>query len=326
MSLASKWKKLKVVPDKDYGIPIEYNNAIIVPLGDALLEYDTIRDKWKQIHKYPYIHASFAGPTEQPLLHCQNNILFIATKFELYDINLRENSWGQISYHSAEHSSTSLFVGNDFHLINCLKHSKFNMESKRSMTIDTSNIRYDLNYFHAGKRELNYSYLGSVYLKTEQLILLIDSKTIFSYNLITNEWSDFKVQFPRNYALNPKQFGYILTENDRDLILFSYQEIWIIDLENKEARLSKIRPPIPNQSRECYYHAVIGNAYIEGEILSNGYIRDCWSKDKDKMKNVRYPPLYLIKIIEKYFCYPDHEGHLFGAGHWKMKINDILSE
>ena len=103
-------------------------------------------------------------------------------------------------------------------------------------------------------------------------------------------------------------------------------EVKIIDLENKEARLSKMRTP--NQRGECYYHAILGNANIEGEIVSNGYIRDCWNKNKDEMEDVRFPPIYLIKIIEKYCC--NKEVHLFESGgkmkHWKIEINQILSE
>ena len=70
-----------------------------------------------------------------------------------------------------------------------------------------------------------------------------------------------------------------------------------------------------------------GYGYINNEILSNGYVRDCWSKDKGKMRDVRYPPVCLIKIIEKYCCC---DIHLFESGgkmkHWKIELKQILSE
>ena len=124
--------------------------------------------------------------------------------------------------------------------------------------------------------------------------------------------------------LYSKQFGYIVTENDKYLILFS-GKIWISDLLTFKIRESSIICPIPAGSdSEEEPHALNMGEEID-EILSCGYIRDCWSEDE--MKSLRYPPMYLIKIIKKYFC--DEVIYLFenydSMSHWKIKLNDILN-
>ena len=105
------------------------------------------------------------------------------------------------------------------------------------------------------------------------------------------------MEYLTDYRLSNDQFGYLLTQNEQYLILFS-DEIWIIDLFESTIRKSKVAPPLVSGR----FHASHGYGYIDNEILSNGYIRDCWNKNKDKLQNVRYPPIYLIKIIEKYGC------------------------
>ena len=46
------------------------------------------------------------------------------------------------------------------------------------------------------------------------------------------------------------------------------------------------------------------------KIITNGYIRD-WLNNDNNMKDIRHPPIYLIKIIQTYFC--DNNIHLFSS-------------
>ena len=81
-----------------------------------------------------------------------------------------------------------------------------------------------------------------------------------------------------------------------------------------------------NDTDLILYHAIIGNNDVNEQILTNGYIRDCWNNTKE-MQDCVYPPIYLIQIIENYYC--DEVVHLFGSGHklghWNIKLNHILS-
>ena len=66
--------------------------------------------------------------------------------------------------------------------------------------------------------------------------------------------------------------------------------------------MRKSQMDLPYTGISCFYHATIGKYNEADKILSSGYIRDCWSEDKDKMKDVRYPPMYLIIIFSITVC------------------------
>ena len=269
----------------------------------------------------------------QKAVHCSNSI---KTKECKTICNKYATVVNKQASHRGQHTA-SLFVGNNLHLISIIKkpdptsssnkevprlyHSIFNIKSRTRTNIDT-----------AGVIMTDSVYLGAVYLKSKDIIILINLDNFYSYHIVSNTWNLLKIKSPIHYRLHEPNdysdrtdyFGYVLTPNEQNLVLFSFETIWIIDLEKMNMRKSQM--DLPYTSASCYYHATIGNYNEADKILSSGYIRYCWSEDKDKMKDVRYPPMYLIKIIQKYFC--DHDVHLFECGlkmrHWKTKMSNIL--
>ena len=339
MSSKPKWQRLKLIPDKYYGIPVNIKNQLIVPLHNALLRYDAKQNKWKETYKYPS-----GEPRILSLVQWKNDELYgISQNNKLIRVGTKTNS-GTKLYDLPDHMhiyKASLFIGDNLHLFatinirdsnrECpqpLRHYIFNIKNNKFKQIDT-NI------------DVSDSYLGAIYIKSKHTVLLIESATIYSYHIVSRSWNLLKpncrfwyrLHHLDTYDMGPgfdtgckrDYFGFVLTPNERNLILVSYEAIYNIDLNKMKIRKSEIAPPYSKPG--CHYHATIGDCNEEDKILSSGYIRDCWSKDKDTMKDVRYPPMYLIRIIQSYFC--DHDLHLFECsitmGHWKIKMNHILA-
>ena len=93
MSSRGDWHMLKFIADKYYGIPTKIKEKhFIVPLHDAVVEYDITHNSWNELFKYPnwlYKRVSLFDKgfehTTQILNHtidCQNRIIyFIKSRF-----------------------------------------------------------------------------------------------------------------------------------------------------------------------------------------------------------------------------------------------------
>ena len=104
---------------------------------------------------------------------------------------------------------------------NTFHHSVFNIKTNNFTQVDTTKI----------KNKVADSYLGSVYLKTKQMILLIDSQTMYSYNLISNQWNPFKIKLPGYNDYNQNgldlfdfiEYEYILFASINNIICFVFK-------------------------------------------------------------------------------------------------------
>ena len=239
------WQILKYLVDKDYGIPIKFNNStIIVPLQDALIKYDISGNKWEEIFTYPeefHLHrSSVTCKIFEPIFVTahDNEDLFIYKRHKLYKFNIKTKKFKKLIQFNKEYQSSVFTNEYDLHLFNVIAgtihHTIFNIKINNFTEINTSNIK------------INTSYLGSVYLKTKQMILLIDFKKIFLFNIKLNKWNNLDIKYPTNYKLNIGQFGYILSRNEQYLILFTDDNIWIINLLTMNVRKSNIICPLQN--------------------------------------------------------------------------------
>ena len=66
----------------------------------------------------------------------------------------------------------------------------------------------------------------------------------------------------------------------------------------------------------------IRNDTNKQELSTSGYIRQCWNMKQ--FKDIRYPPAYLIKIIERYVCF-EIIHYMNSKAHWMINVDDIIN-
>ena len=324
------WQKLKLIPDKEFGKPfITKQNELMVPLRDAILKYDMRQNQWNEYLKYP---KSFNRmKTEYDM---KKEILYILQPTHLSAFDLNTNTISQLNcrlpyYTNAGHSAL-LSIDANLYLFGVITkicnsfqnnvlyrnratvlHIIFNTKINNFTKIDTSIVN------------INYDPLGAVHLQKSGSILLITTSALYAYDIDRSKWNLQKA-IPNKLKLcndsNFPDFGYVISKNERYVILFS-GDVWIIDLFAMKMKKSTVLCPKPEGS----YHALIMDQDDEDEILTDGFIRDFWRKYQVKM--VRFFPDSLSKLVQCFFC--SESIHLFECsgkmGHWKIRLNDILT-
>ena len=75
-------------------------------------------------------------------------------------------------------------------------HSIFDTKTNNITKINTSNVKIH-----------HLSHLGSIYLKTKKIILLITSNSVYSCNIMLNKWSNLNIKYPEDHESSQDQFG-----------------------------------------------------------------------------------------------------------------------
>lgn len=111
--------------------------------------------------------------------------------------------------------------------------------------------------------------------------------------------------------------GCVLTADERFVIVFT-QRIQIIDLYRQCLRKTDINCP----KRSFETKTVIRNDKYSQDIITFGFIRNCWRDPLFRGKEIL--PVYLIKIIERYYYY--QVIHLFCQKglHWTISVDHII--
>lgn len=332
---SSVWTKLKFLMDKDYAIPTAINaKEIITSRRDAVVVYDVAQNSWTDMFKYPqWLKMSIPDRAIDSLLilnQTQKTMYLIVEctgkkGFFIIDINLKTTQCTQKHHIKAAEQNfiSSVLIGEKVHIFamsdTAFRHILFDAKLNQHTDIDTSHI----------SNHITNAYLGSLFLKSKKMILLIGARRFFTYSFESEKpkWSLLNVEYPEDFIciLGQDQCGYVLSNDELFVIIFSsWGPIWIFDLIKMEIRRSRIDCPFMaditdyddadyyhSRSNVGYkYHATLGPRNKRDEIASGGYIRVLW-KDKS-MKGIKELPVCLIKSIQKYFC--DTDIHLFESG------------
>ena len=95
-------------------------------------------------------------------------------------------------------------------------------------------------------------------------------------------------------------------------------DIYVINVELKKLVKSEIKCPIRGR-----VNVAVGNDKFKQELITSGFVRTLW-KNKEFSDVMRYPPVYLIKLMASY--YDEEEVYLFWRYlAWRMSLNDILN-
>ena len=118
-----------------------------------------------------------------------------------------------------------------------------------------------------------------------------------------------------------------LTNDERYILCFINHDYFkVIDLLTMRIFQSKIEAPEQLISVLCVTKQCIINNETKQDLSTSGYVRQCWNSKE--FKSIRYPPVHLLKIIEKYiyfdmvlYCM----GGLGGTTFWRINVNRILN-
>jgi len=336
-----KWRKLAVCPDKRYAIPMAINKrTLIVPALDALLKYDIVDNKWSEHYKYPLdaMHDHSARSHRNQFLHfdAKRKLLYILSAQRvdqtpnLLQIDMTRNAVHVLSALLAHHHrpihAVTLMIENTLHL---LLQSRFRHRWQHIVwnKKKEANRLSEIKEFE--RSDSSSSYAAFVYVRSRQLVVLLDVNVgLFTYSLHAQQpqWAkvenfEFMQQLKEEQNLTKiGQFAYVLSKDDRFLVLFT-GFIWIIDLIQMTMRKSSVVCPISTG----YFHAVLVDEEVTDQWLCDGYVRECWTERE--MQHLVCLPVYLVRLIQSF--YSDQIVHLFEnyrqIGHWRIKLNDILS-
>eukprot|EP01084_Bolivina_argentea_P015570 29176_1 len=179
-----------------------------------------------------------------------------------------------------------------------------------------------------------------IYMKSKKSILAFGGNGPFPRNPITNiipfgihrsiyqwtdsQWTELNIKTPTALC----GCGLVATTNERYIIILggtdailgsNYADaIFIYDTRNNVFVKSKIKCP-----EEAEYNAILMNDSKRNEMITFGFVRDCYKAET--FVGVRSLPQYLIKIVCCYFCIEEIYLLKRNSGlHWKINVDCIL--
>ena len=154
-----------------------------------------------------------------------------------------------------------------------------------------------------------------MYLSSQKTLLLWQkgSNMLYYYSLITNDLTRKKIRKACDHWLYAR-----LTTDGRYIIFFAVNGLHVMDLRTMNVWDTNIDGIQRSLSPIC-----IKDDDITKELAINGFIRESWRFSAYKL--IRYPPVYLIKIMQKYInfevVYCLNKDSLS-----RIKVDDILND
>ena len=214
-------------------------------------------------------------------------------------------------------------------------HWKIEEKNMKTRLIDAIKGQFDgCCVINLPKKQLLLIIGGVKYEKDET----VKPMGIWKFNLVGShqKWIKLNIYFPY------KKVQAITTSNEKYIIGAGgfpiesddgTDNIWIIEIIEEDKykfRTSKIKCPQPGPCTVIRMGCSITN-----ELLTHGWIKEFYEKQKKIMKKIQFPPTYLISLIA--FFYKQETMHWFGrrdnfanndnfGRHQVIKISSILSQ
>ena len=173
--------------------------------------------------------------------------------------------------------------------------------------IDCSHIYNESQHYHS-----------VLHLKSKNLVYIIpeDTKKIYEYSLETYECKLSQISLPAQHTCMTQ---FIMTKDEKYVIQFANnydKEIWIWNLNTMTFYKSNMHSP-----DEGLNGVILRDNMHESELLTPGFIRDCWTMTE--YVDLRFPEAEIIEIIKQYSF--EQIVHAFGDGfHGSVALTDIL--
>ncbi len=296
--------------------------------GDGIYTFNIIKNEWNKIYNYDTNISyncfwSSAYDNKNKILYgvsCDLKTVDNDSKIFLFHLNskistclLQENK----KYYEI------IFVNEQLHQIGSIEsgnHFCFNNKQKYFQKISTL------------KKTANLMNFGNIYLPQNKILFIMGGyvpsltifqycNTIWKYSTKTKHWCELKITLPVKLA----GFGVVSTKNEQYIIILGgsislgegSDNIFIYDIIKNKFMISKIKCP-----EKAEYQAILFNNSLRDEILTYGYIKNCFKNPM--FNNVQLLPTYLVKMIGVYYCL--EQIHLIGRKnkHWSINIDCLL--
>eukprot|EP01084_Bolivina_argentea_P144955 254217_1 len=330
------WIKL-VLPDEfaTHLININEYGFILFSFGSSNLnayKYNAFTNSFSQFISNK--NTSICTHSIQITFDNKQQIFYIREAYGMHDrtnihsLDVNTNIFNKLQHNGAKMYASGghfLFANNHLHVIR-------NYDSHWIGSIDNNTLHI------VSKPTMQSSRFSgaAIYISSRQSILLIGGFNeyglpcdVWIYSLKTQKWNKIN-----NISFKRFQFGYVLSSNQRYIILFGgwkyvsetdqdveVDDIVVLDMKddnNWKLKQCEIKCPVFGT---CY-GARTGGCDSNNQILVNGFVKKCF-KLKEFLQ-LQLPPVYIINIINKYFsaemihCIEDKD-------HYGIYLKQILS-
>ncbi len=320
----SNWISLTLCPkvcrhisnNCSHTLVLNKNELLFIPstdCDDSLYKYYIIENKWIKWIKYP---TEWRFSLRTASLSKDKQLLYIVSrKGNIIQFNLKTQEFIQLfKQFNAIPTSSSFCIDEDFHIFGELDNStsfyKLNKNEKKLIKI---------NEFHIEKNTEFISSWSTIYISSTKCVIILPSfqAIIHFYSLTTNKCTSLQINELKKF----KNRSAVITKNEEFIIIIGMDgNCGILELKSMKIKISNIHCPL-----NVPLHAIIVNDDRMDEILIFGFVH----------QNLNHLPIYLIKLICKWYCL--EMIHIFTRFihrnslnvnrqilHWKINVDDIL--
>eukprot|EP01084_Bolivina_argentea_P072619 131857_1 len=341
------WKELITIPIKGtvlISVPVSINNdEFMVALskndhfsnGDGIYKFNINKNKWIKIFDYD---EKFMCNIWSSAYDNDNKLLYVCdpshsqsytSRILIFDLNTKTKV--TITEEQFKQLFGFIMIEDKLHQICHMVSSNSEMENGNHYIYNATQQFNKITTFKPLEKLFFY---GLIYLKSKKAVLLcgghkfgfVFQDSIFLFSCIDSTWKELSIKIP----LKLSGFGIVATTNEQYVIILGgwcggqlYSDhIFIYDTRNNTFSQSKIKCPVKGM-----YRAIIMNNSNRDEVVSYGFMRDCYKSEN--FINVQLLPENLTKIICCYYCYEEvyllKKCQCTGTSeHWKISVDYIL--
>eukprot|EP01084_Bolivina_argentea_P215186 365308_1 len=237
------------------------------------------------------------------------------------EVNLKTLEWKKCShkFHDGSHAR-SLFIKGKFHIFGGWE----NVNSHFIWCPKEQNLKKicDLKTLKPGAvRMFDMHYLKSrdsvllLYGKRQDVKLYkdygMDSK-LYLYSLLTKQCESLPIKL----LINIKFSESVLTRDEKYVILCGGGHFYVVNLKEMSIIKKEISVPCIQTGKMI----IVSDEKVE-ELLSFGYIRNCWNLPS--FSNIIYPPFYLTQLMNSYFT-KEMIHMISAASHFSINVDKII--
>lgn len=328
----SAWKSLQKFPVQGWvsigfasPLILNDNELLVVPWTDKskyLLKYIISENKCLKWIKYP---TDLKSNYHTASLNESKTILYIyGNSCRVIEVDLITQTFKESprKYHDGSYCR-SLIINDKFHIFGgwMPEDNEHYIWDKNKQILESIYKFDEIELIrHGGSDDGTPESMRDVYvqyLPSKNAILIIPGyTTTYVYMYYPDKW-DCRHKWDLTLDNEKRDADCVITADERFVIIFT-RRIQIIDLYKMCLRKTDIRPPNNKSTNK----AVIRNDKYLQNIITFGFVRNCWKYPA--FKGIDLLPVYLTKIIEKYYHYEVVHVLIEGGSHWTISVDRII--
>ena len=343
MSANPSWILLNRCPFKSFSKPliVNHNEFIIVPSkainsrSDGIYKYNITQNRYIKIMDYP---KDFICPCHDAIFNEKKQLIYVMTEFggkrrqnygKLFEFDLNKKRITCLRIRRCGRYPAMLMINDQINVIGGYDETKHDI------------WKFDKNEAWPIKEIFNFTEFSDglqghrlIHIKSNGIVLLFGGEnyhniydSLYQYSVSHKVWNKLNISMPKPLS----HFGIVSTRCERYVIILGgivdvlnydvddSDDIFIYDTKNNSFSKSNVLCP-----KKAAYHAIIINDMDHDEVLTFGYIRDCYKKDS--FADLQVLPPHLIRFILNWVCYEyihliENQGI---PDHSKINVDHIL--